>query len=138
MGVLLIPSISIFFCITFLLFSYMRRHPCILDRGNNFLDRHSWLYQAFVILFITLAVLSGSLMAFALQFTTPHLASAYTFVVGIFLFYAYTCKLDPGTPPICKDEASVIHLLHAWPISSSPSASSSSSSSSLSSCTSSS
>jgi hypothetical protein len=105
------PSLCFFF-------SYMRRHPCVLDRGSAFLDRHPWIYQVTVVLFTIGGVVCASFAGRALQFSSLHFTLAYLCVVIDFLLFVVAARRSPGHPPSCADEASVIQLLHGWPASS--------------------
>lgn len=55
-------SLLILLCLFPFLLSYMRRHPCILDRGASFLERHSWIYQAIVLVFTLAGVIVGTMI----------------------------------------------------------------------------
>ena len=98
--------------------SYMRRHPCVLDRGSAFLDRHPWIYQLAVVGATGLGVGVETMMLLQLQYSRTQIGLVYCFVVLDLLLFALACFTPPGKPPRCPDEQSVIHLLHGWPASS--------------------
>jgi hypothetical protein len=98
---------------------FMRRNPCILDRGSAFLDRNPWLYQLVVVLCTASAVVLATIAARALKASSLHLGAAYTAVAIHVVLLCCAFFRPPGSPPPnCRDEASVIKLLHGWPSSS--------------------
>jgi len=94
---------------------FMRRNPCILDRGSEFLRRHAYLYPAAVIAATTVAVAAGSLAARAINASTTHQSVMYVGVLINAVLMAYAMRRPPGKPPQCPSEANVIQLLHGWP-----------------------
>lgn len=96
----------------------MRRHPCILDRGASFLERHSWIYQAIVLVFTLAGVIVGTIIGVRVQVSSYHFGIAYVCLLADLALFAIVSRLSPGRPASCPSESSVIQLLHSWPSSS--------------------
>lgn len=98
--------------------NFMRRNPCILDRGSAWLDRNPWIYQLGVISATLTAVCVNTIAAHTLTLSDWHLWTAYAFVLLDLVLFGFACLRPPGRPAQCRDESGVIKLLHEWPASS--------------------
>ena len=98
--------------------AYMRRHPCILDRGGAFLQRHAWLHQVAVLVATVSGVAAGFVAMLEMECGAVHKSLALAGAVLTLSLFGLACLRAPGVPPRCPDESSVIGLLHAWPASS--------------------
>jgi len=100
--------------------NYMRRHPCILDRGQSFLDRHPWLYTlvppVWTLVGITLSLIVGARMELsAMEMVMASVAG----LIDIGLFIRVATRPAAAAPThLCRDGQSIISLLHAMPQSS--------------------
>ena len=98
--------------------NFMRRNPCILDRGSAWLDRNPWVYQLGVVSATIAAVCVNTVVAHTLTIQDWHLWTAYAFVLLDLVLFGFACLRPPGRPAQCRDESGVIKLLHEWPASS--------------------